>query len=53
MPSFINSNELFEWCRIPAEQLENHPKARFKIQIVPTPDDVPLTARDAGRGPLE
>jgi glucosamine-6-phosphate deaminase len=40
MPSFINPNELFEWCRIPVEQLESHPKARFTIKILPTPDEV-------------
>lgn len=40
MPSFINPEELFTWCRIPAQELENHPGARFKIKIVPTPDDV-------------
>jgi hypothetical protein len=40
MPSFINPQELFEWCHIPLEELEDHPKARFKTQIVPTPDDV-------------
>lgn len=40
MPSFINPQELFEWCHVPPEELEYHPKARFKIQIVPTPDDV-------------
>jgi glucosamine-6-phosphate deaminase len=40
MPSFINPEEMFAWCRIPAEELESHPEARFKIKIVPTPDDV-------------
>jgi glucosamine-6-phosphate deaminase len=40
MPSFINPQELFKWCHVPLEELENHPKARIKIQIVPTPDDV-------------
>jgi glucosamine-6-phosphate deaminase len=40
MPSSINPQELFEWCRIPPEDLENHPQARFKLKIVPTKDDV-------------
>lgn len=40
MPSFINPNELFEWCRVPPEELEHHPQARLKIQILPTSDDV-------------
>jgi glucosamine-6-phosphate deaminase len=40
MPSSINHQELFEWCRIPPEDLENHPQARFKLKIVPTKDDV-------------
>lgn len=40
MPSFIDPQALFEWCHVPPEDLENHPKARVKIQILPTPDDV-------------
>jgi glucosamine-6-phosphate deaminase len=40
MPSSINHQELFEWCRIPPEDLENHPQSRFKLKIVPTKDDV-------------
>jgi glucosamine-6-phosphate deaminase len=40
MPSFIDPQELFGWCRVPPESLENHPKARINIQILPTPDDV-------------
>jgi glucosamine-6-phosphate deaminase len=40
MPSFINPEELFAWCRVPPEELENHPQARLRIRILPTPDDV-------------
>jgi glucosamine-6-phosphate deaminase len=40
MTSTIDPKHLFEWCRIPAEALENHPDAKVKIKIVDTPDDV-------------
>lgn len=40
MTSIIDPKELFAWCRIPAEELENHPDAKVKIKIVDTPDDV-------------
>lgn len=40
MSSSINSENLFKWCRIPADQLENHPLAKVKIKILETPDDV-------------
>lgn len=40
MPSFIDPKALFEWCRIPTEQLESHPQSRVPIKIVETPDDV-------------
>ncbi len=40
MPSFIDPDQLFQWCRIPTDQLENHPQAKVKIKILPAPDDV-------------
>jgi len=40
MPSMIDPQDLFEWCRIPAGELENHPDAKIPIRILPTPDDV-------------
>jgi glucosamine-6-phosphate deaminase len=40
MTSRIPPDELFAWCKIPADQLENHPAARVKIKILPTTDDV-------------
>jgi glucosamine-6-phosphate deaminase len=40
MTSTIDSQALFEWCRIPAEALENHPQAKIKIKILDRPDDV-------------
>jgi glucosamine-6-phosphate deaminase len=47
MTSTIDPRQLFEWCRIPAEELENHPEARVRIRILDTPDDVHRwTARD-------
>ena len=34
MPSFIDPDALFEWCRIPADQLERHPDAKIRIEIL-------------------
>ena len=42
MPSFIDTQSLFEWCRIPLEELEGHPQARLRIKVLDTPDDVHL-----------
>jgi len=38
--AYKNSQELFEWCKIPPEKLVGHPKAKVKLKIVPTPQDV-------------
>ncbi len=38
--SMIDPRQLFEWCRIPVEELENHPAARVPIKILGTPDEV-------------
>jgi glucosamine-6-phosphate deaminase len=40
MTSRINPDDLNQWCRIPADQLEGHPRAKVRIKIVNTPDDV-------------
>jgi glucosamine-6-phosphate deaminase len=40
MSSYESSEELFTWCRIPPSELPNHPKAKVKLRIVPTPQDV-------------
>ncbi|HZS86472.1 MAG TPA: glucosamine-6-phosphate isomerase [Chloroflexota bacterium] len=40
MSSCIDPEALFSWCRIPAEQLEDHPDAKVQLKILPTPDDV-------------
>ena len=40
MLAYKNSQELFEWCKIPPEKLVGHPKAKVKLKIVPTPQDV-------------
>jgi glucosamine-6-phosphate deaminase len=39
-PSFLDTKELFEWCQIPLDELENHPKRKVPIKILNTPDDV-------------
>ena len=38
--SMIDPRQLFAWCRIPVDELEDHPDAKVKIKIVETPDDV-------------
>ena len=40
MLAYRNSEELFEWCKIPSEELAEHPRAKVKIKIVHTPKDV-------------
>ena len=40
MTSTIDPQQLFEYCRIPAEEMESHPEAKVPIKILPTPDDV-------------
>ena len=40
MTSSIDPQSLFEWCRIPIEELEDHPMSKIRIKILVTPDDV-------------
>lgn len=40
MTSQIDSQKLFEYCRIPVEQLESHPLAKVKIKVLDAPEDV-------------
>jgi glucosamine-6-phosphate deaminase len=40
MTSSIDPDSLFEWCRIPADELENHPQGKVRIKVLGTPDDV-------------
>jgi glucosamine-6-phosphate deaminase len=40
MPAYDSSEQLFQWCRIPRNELPNHPKAKVKLKILPTPQDV-------------
>lgn len=40
MSSTIFPDDLFSWCRIPIDQLENHPQAKVRIKILEKPDDV-------------
>jgi len=40
MPAFETSEELFAWCKIPPEELANHPDVKVKFRILPTPADV-------------
>lgn len=40
MTSRIDPQQLIAWCRIPVEDLPNHPEAKVKLTILETPDDV-------------
>ena len=40
MQAYETKQELFEWCRIPAEDLPNHPRAKVKLRIVASPQQV-------------
>lgn len=40
MSAYESSQKLFEWCKIPPEELSSHPLAKVKLRIVPTPSDV-------------
>lgn len=40
MSVYETSSELYEWCRIPPEQLPNHPRAKVKLKILPEPQDL-------------
>jgi glucosamine-6-phosphate deaminase len=45
--SSINPQDLYAWCRIPVDNLEHHPKAKVRIKILDTPEEVHRwTARD-------
>jgi glucosamine-6-phosphate deaminase len=37
MQAYERREELYEWCRIPPEELPNHPQAKVKLKIVSTP----------------
>lgn len=40
MFAYESSQQLFEWCKIPAEELPNHPRAKVRLRILPKPSDV-------------
>lgn len=40
MTSRIDPEQLFAWCSIPVDELENHPQRRVAIKILPEPEDV-------------
>lgn len=42
MTSTVDTSQLQNWLRIPVEELENHPEAKVKLSILPTPADVHL-----------
>src|SRR5271157_3245313 len=40
MLAYESAEELFSWCRIPPEELPNHVKAKVKLRIVASPQEV-------------
>lgn len=40
MISTIDPKQLLQWCRVPMEELENHPDAKVKIKILAAPENV-------------
>ena len=38
--SFVDVKELYEWCRIPAAKLANHPKLRVPFRLVKDSDEM-------------
>jgi glucosamine-6-phosphate deaminase len=40
MTSRIDAENLFDFCKIPVDQLENHPDAKVRLKIYPTRDEV-------------
>lgn len=39
-PSFMASSILFEWCRILANEIENHPKRKVPVKILRTSNEI-------------
>lgn len=40
MSAYESSQQLFEWCKIPPEELSHHPNAKVNVRILPKPADV-------------
>ena len=40
MSSQIDTQQLYDWCRIPVKELENHPDLKIKLKILDTKDEV-------------
>lgn len=40
--STMDPKKLYEWCRIPADQLENHPDSKIKLKIFENKADAPV-----------
>jgi glucosamine-6-phosphate deaminase len=40
MTSRLDPQEMFRWCKIPIEELENHPEAKVGVKILPSTDAV-------------
>jgi glucosamine-6-phosphate deaminase len=46
MASSIDFKDLYEWCQIPVEKLENHPDLKIKLKILDTKEEVLRWAAD-------
>jgi len=40
MASEINFKDLYEWCQVPVDNLENHPDLKIKLKILETKEEV-------------
>ena len=40
MFAYESSQDLFSWCKVPAEELSHHPYAKVRLRILPAPSDV-------------
>jgi hypothetical protein len=40
MSAYETSQQLFEWCKVPPEELSNHPHSKVKFRILSQPLDV-------------
>ena len=44
MGSRIDKEQLYKWCRIPTDELENHPDARCRIKVFEDKNEVSVLA---------
>jgi glucosamine-6-phosphate deaminase len=40
MSAYESSQQLFEWCKVPPDELSDHPNAKVKLRVLSKPSDV-------------